>query len=566
MGKFPAGHRGVFGLAFSPDGRTLASAGLGNQIRLWDLATQQETARFAVTLKPITFLAFTPNGKTLVAGDGSNPLIELVDARSGQSIHQLRGVAAPGCFALSPDGRTLATGSQETKVCLWDLATGKPLPSIKATQLMVTAVAISPDSKTLAWSEGDGWGADCPIHLWDLATGKEVARWQGHGNWTETLVFSEDGRTLFTGVRNGFIGRWDVAAGKEIPLPGENRYAISSFSFSPKGRTLAVRTSHQLRFWDMTTGQALGIVPQYQPLTAAAFSPDGQILALGGKDHTVSLWELRSGRCIGRLDPKQKPDPAALGCAPPDPSVLEIVRAVAFSADSKKLACGGWDTIARVWDLETGKEVRRFSWPRQRIEGLAISADATILAAATTIPTEKNHSLRFWDIATGKELPGLSALLDAPLRMDPADQPGRGLRSLPIFSPDGRLVVRIRPERSLPVWELATGKKRFRLRGHEGVISAATFSPDGRLLASAAWDNTIRLWDLDTGKELSKFTGHRGRATCLAFSADGKILVSGGNDTTVLVWDVTRFAHKAKTARNEPGRFRALAKGGSGGN
>jgi WD40 repeat protein len=158
------------------------------------------------------------------------------------------------------------------------------------------------------------------------------------------------------------------------------------------------------------------------------------------------------------------------------------------------------------------------------------------VAALSDARNSPGNQVRFWEAATGNPLPWLSAM-EYPDRLA---WPPR----LPVFSPDGRLAVQLRPASGIPVWELSTGHLLLNLRGHEGPVCAAAFAPDGKTLASAGCDNTIRLWDLLMGREIGKFTGHRGKASALAFAPDGTTLVSGGDDSTIMIWDVSGLVHR----------------------
>jgi RNA polymerase sigma factor (sigma-70 family) len=541
IGRFPAGPQEVCGLAFSADGKTLASAQLDQTIRLRDAATGREKARFSLDLPRVSFLALTPDGQTVVAADGRQGDICLLDLATGRPRQRFRREGYAYSFALSPDGRILAAGGHDGTLPLWDTTTGQALPSLRTEQRFVKAVAFSPDGNRLAWSEGDGGGEHAPIRMWDLRLGREVTRFPGHGYWTESLAFAADGRTLFAGVRDGFIGRWDIATRQLLAAPGANRFRVRAVSLSPDGRAVAARTADHLRFWDLTTGQDLGTFPGCQRQQAVAVSPDWQTLAVGERDHTVSLWDISSRRLIGRLVPKQAPDPDVLGWVPADLEVLEVIGAVAFSTDGTRLAVGGWDTAVRIWDWQAGRVLKQIDWPLQRIAEVAFSPDGKLVAALALTPVsakEADRRVRLWEVATGKELAELSAAMNAPLPHSAADGSRPWVQSAPIFSPDGRLVLRIRAQNTLPVCNANTGKECLHLRGHQAPIITAAFAPDSRTLATASWDNTIRLWDLATGQELGRLVGHRGKANCLAFSKDSKVLVSGGDDTTVLVWSV----------------------------
>jgi RNA polymerase sigma factor (sigma-70 family) len=371
-GQIPAGQGQLLSLAFSQDGKLIASAGIDKTIRLHEVATGRQVSQISVDLPRVSFLALMPDGKSLTAADETNLTTYPIDVDSGRHVRQLERSGYYYGFVLSPDGRTLAAGGQDGAVLLWDAATGNLIRSLTAGQKFVTAVAFSPDGRTLAWSEADPVGASAPIRVWDLVTGKEVCRLRGHGFWTDKLAFSVDGGRIYAGVRGGFIGQWDVATGKEITPPGANRFRVSAVFLSPDGATLAARALDQVHFWDVATGRELSTFPISDRETGAiAFSPNWRILAVGGRENTVCLWDVHSRRLIRRLVPKPTPDqfvekprphPTISGCGLRDPSTREMVGAVAFSADGKQLVAGGWNATIRVWDCEAGVELRRFSW------------------------------------------------------------------------------------------------------------------------------------------------------------------------------------------------------------
>ncbi len=166
-------------------------------------------------------------------------------------------------------------------------------------------------------------------------------------------------------------------------------------------------------------------------------------------------------------------------------------------------------------------------------------------------------------MATGRARPELIVSLNDP--SDKGPEPPRFPRG-PIarpklaFSPDGRMLALSRWQRSIPVWEVATGRQRLLLTGHTDSTACVAFSPDSWILASAGEDKTIRLWDLETGKELRKLTGHRGTANSLTFSADGKTLISASDDTTILFWDVADVTRRGRppVVRLAPGEWETL--------
>jgi WD40 repeat protein len=251
-------------------------------------------------------------------------------------------------------------------------------------------------------------------------------------------------------------------------------------------------------------------------ILCVAFDAAGQRIASGGFDKTIRVWDVATGKQLLLLDGHK-----------------DIVFSVAFSPDGKHLlsASGGnreggkWsegeDHTFRLWDLATGKEVRRFGEPMDWALCGAFSPDGKLIATGTR---NKDPSVRLWDPATGKEVKRLTGH-------------GAGVRSVS-FSPDGKTLASAGYDQSVRLWDVPTGTEKRLLRGHGGWIDRVVFSPDGKTLLTSSRDNTLRWWDAATGTELRSINGHTDHVLCVAFAADGKRAVSCSGDRTVRVWDL----------------------------
>ncbi|KAB8238953.1 YVTN repeat-like/Quino protein amine dehydrogenase [Aspergillus alliaceus] len=399
--------------------------------------------------------------------------------------------------AFSPDGCTLASGSDDNTIKLWDTTTGIERQTLKGHSDWVRSVAFSPDGRTLA-----SGSCDNTIKLWDTTTGTERQTLEGHSGSVYSVAISPDGCTLASGLGDNTIKLWDITTGTEYQTLEGHSGSVYSVAFSPDGCTLASGSGDDtIKLWDITTGT------EYQTLEGSvysvAISPDGCTLASGLGDNTIKLWDITTGTERQTLEGHS-----------------DWVRSVAFSPDRCTLASGSGDNTIRLWDTTTGIECQTLKGHLGLVLSVAFSPDVCTLASGSG-----DNTIKLWDTITGTECQTLKGHSDWVYSV--------------AFSPDGRTLASGSCDNTIKLWDTTTGIECQTLKGHTDWVNSVAFSPNRHILASGSRDNTIKLWDITTGTEHQTLEGHSSSVNSVAFSPDGRTLVSGSHDNTIKLWDTT---------------------------
>jgi WD40 repeat protein len=285
-----AGNSGkVNSVAFSPDGRTIASGSYHGFVQISDVASGKQMSFFHASHSKygwVGSVVFSPDGKTIASG-GSDKFFKLWDAASGKLIATFTGhSSAVGSLAFSPDGRTIASGSWDKSAKLWDAATGKLIADFTGHSEEVVSVTFSPDSKTIA-----SGSRDKSIKLWDTSSGKLTATLTGHS--VNSVAFSPDGKTIASGSWDKSIQLWDVASAKPTATFTGHSDQVRSVAFSPDGKTIASGSNDRsVKLWDAASGKLISTFTGHsEEVVSVALSPDGKTIASGSNDESIKLWD-----------------------------------------------------------------------------------------------------------------------------------------------------------------------------------------------------------------------------------------------------------------------------------
>ena len=315
-------YKSVNCVAFSSDGKWLASASIDRTVKLWNK-------------------------------DGKNILTLLG--------HEDR----VWCVAFSPDAKILATGSCDGTAKLWNVETGKELLSIRGHPTScVLSIAFSPDGKHLA----TGAGEDRTVKIWEVNSGKELFTFSGHENYIKSVAFSPDGKLLATGSRDETVIIWDIKNGKNLFVLRGHEYDVTDLAFSPNGELLASASGDiTVKIWDIKSRKELKtLIGHESGINSVAFSLNGKLLATGSDDKTVKIWDVETWKELLTLR-----------------GHTDNINSVAFSSDGKLLASGSDDKTVKIWNLEKKKELLTMIGHKDNIHCVAFSSDGNLIASGS---------------------------------------------------------------------------------------------------------------------------------------------------------------------------------------
>jgi WD40 repeat protein len=551
-----SGHSGpVVAIAYSSDGKTLASATTEGGVKLWDVATGTESAKLEVA-KNIRAIALSSDGKLVTVTDDGNAILS--DVVSGKALDTLVPYLEDNPFtafldaAFSPNGKLLATGDDNGKVTLFDIASStKTIASFSAHVTRVNAVAFSPDGKILATASDDR-----SVKLWDVtscekSSCKEIAQLVGHTEPVVALAFSPDGKTLASGSRDSSAKIWSVMSHNELRTIRGHTGTINSVAYSPDGNTLATASAdEEIKLWDLRAGSdelatdTVAAVSQNQKLAAMmkdgdlvlwdlehqqriasakglglvfdlAFSPDGKTIAASA-NQGVELFCITSA-------PGQTPTEALHSCHKFETNDL-FTATMAFSPDSSLLVthAGFDDTNIKIWDVASEK--LRTIVQTYAVSSLAVSSDNKVLAVGTY-----GAGVKLFNIETQKEI--VSPFINT------------GNVYAVAFSPDGNILasgntvggVQLRYMERDPITSEIATSRLLSLRGYNEQVTSISFSPDGNTLITGSIEGKVKLWDLASRLDMLTLEDHMTAIKSAYILADGRTLVTASSEK-IRIW------------------------------
>lgn len=584
------GHQnGVTHIAISGDSRKLASVAADEKfVRLWNINTHRHITDIKGKFNAIHSLAYSPDSDIIAAGDFDGT-VKLLSTEKKKQIASLVGhrlapsdITEPGSvltLAFSPDSETLASGSRDTTIRLWNTKTTHHKVTLTGHSGWVTTVVFSSDGKTIAsGATYTHWSSDSSIRLWDAKTGKHL-RTIETPDLVRRLAFSPDNETLASINTNNAIHIWNTNTGelkidftkqrvkskpisvfpdgkKEIYENDDETYtlldvetghqkpflrglnpslsllyspfsrSIEMLTYSPDRKTLAIKDNKSVVLWDIETDSHIATLSGHlKTISSIKFSPNGQFLSTAA-DKTIYLWDTKTG--------KQK------AAYTRDARYQNFTHV--FSPDSELLATPAKDPkMVQLWNTDTGHPQFLLMGHPWEVHSVLFSPDGNNIVSISY-----NNAI-LWDAKTGRR----KASYISPERLS------FSLR----FTPDGSALVGYakamyedKGDNRIWIWNTQTGQQKFILKKHRGNITRTLFTSNGKTLVSGSADGTMRFWDLKTGELITTLKEYD-PASPIAFSPDGQTFASGGENAKVLLWDLSTGKLKTTFTAYNPVRW-----------
>jgi len=541
------GHtRQVRSLAFSGNGNLLASASVDKTARLWNLITGEQIHTFTSN-DTVLSVVFTPDDKQLIT-TGADKQISFWDLKTLTRSKILKGHRkAINALVINKTGTQLISCSDDTTIRIWNLNNYKLQKTLRGHKFGISNLDLHKDGELLV--SAGGW--DKTVKLWDIKS-QNLLHTFNYGASIDAVAFSPDGKYIAAGGGKKVIRIWQIDNKQHIKDLNQ-KYRIENLSFSPVNDILAVAGYNKMiKLWSLQQSTVLKTLRGHgYEVMAAAFSPDGSLLATAGGsaprggtgDYSIKLWDLKTGRNPGRLAGHK-----------------DTVNRLLFNPDSKLLASAGHDTWIKLWDAKNEKHLFSLREKGRNIGAwimaMDFSPDNRWLAA------DNSRKLTIWDLQTQKivdtvdQADWLSSVKFTPDGKQFATGGGSTIKiwrsndrqllktinagaigALELdYSRDGKYLLS--GYYQLALWNPLNGQQILKFPGHQDWIADLHIDAKNRRIISTSADRTIKIWSVDPPKLLQTLSGHTNRIHDSALSADERILVTASVDTTVKLWSV----------------------------
>ena len=507
-------------VAFSPNGKFLATGDIHNKVHLWERQDRKYIKTLTGHRNWVWSIEFSPNGEFLVSTDTGNAIkIWKFNQNDYEAYHTLEDYYS--VWSVSVTNQMLATGNDQGVIVMWNIETGQCLGTLHGHELAVWCVKFSPNGRWLASSSSDK-----TIKIWDYHKQKCLQTLTGHKDFIRSVDFSPDEKLLVSGSDDTTVKVWDLETGKYIYNFSLHNNIVRSVIFNSNGyEIISGSDDGQIRIWNIKTGKPKQTLSQNSMVSSIDIDPKtGQIVA-GYENQSIGLWKENQSLHTWQ-------------------GYTTLAGTVSFSPDDKILASTHDDRVIRLWDIKTGKCIKTLSGHKHIIWQAIFSLDGKLLASGSS-----DKTIKIWNLKTGKCLKTLEA-------------GNNNWIFVVTFTHDDKFIIAAGTDYTVKIWEVATGRLVKILKGHTSLIAGIALNPKMlNILASVSADRTIRVWNIDTGNCIkilpldtsADFSKNIAWIPKVDFSNDGQILAASRTNTKLF-----NTCKDYKFIKELPGRMVAL--------
>ncbi len=523
---------GVFGVAFGPNGRYVATGSGDSTARIWDAMSGSPVTDPLKHDGRVLTVAFSPTGLQIVTAS-EDDTARVWEVATGEQVgnpmrHDLDVTRAE----FSPNGRWIATASEDRTARVWNAVTGESVVEPIKFEGPVKAARFSRDGSRIAIGS-----EDMTAQVWTTLSGQPKSEPFSHGPFPLYWAsFNSDATRIVTGGHDRGARIWDTGTGEEVTeglsLAGRPLLA----QFSPDDKQLMVATDNGVvQRFDAKTGAPVG--DRYSAkggkVANAEYSPDGRSLLVVGTRGAVVL-DAATGKPLFEKEASHTP---------------RVINSGRFNADGSLFITAGDDKVAKVWDSKTGQPKGAAFTHKDGVTDAAFSRDGKFVATCS-----KDRTARYWELATGKAV-------TEPMVHD------RSVNSIDV-SPNGSYLITACDDGTVRVWRASTGQAAAEPLEHKDRVERTRFSADGRLVVSYGRENVAKVWETANWKLVTAPLEHKGQVYSAVFSRDGAFVATASRDETARIWQISLpgdapdwLGHLAETV----GGFRMVAAESGGG-
>ena len=529
-------------VALTPDGRFAVSGSDDQTLRIWEVSTGRCLRTCVGYTSSVASVCLTADGRWAISAAAWDNTLWLWEASTGRRLRTFEGhMGTVLSVALTLDGRFALSGSMDNTLRLWEVATGRCVRILEGHQRYVESVALTPDGRfALSGSH------DKTIRLWELATGQCLRVFEGHTDMVSSVALTLDGRFALSGSEDQTIRLWEMATGQCLHTLRGQIGSVNSVAFTPDGRfALSGSDDNTLRLWELATGQCVRTLTGHTNwVRSVALTADGCFALSGSNDNTLRLWELGSlqNRCCpwSYAHPRpvtvliQEAEKVQLALA----KVRDLLAQGKFQAAASELRKArdveGYERYPEL--LESWRQIGQGgwrsallgAWHTHTFEGHTDWVTAVALSADGRLAVSGGYdkTLRLWEMATGRCIRTFDSYI--------------GNVTSVTLTLDGRFVLSGSSYKALRLWDLTTEDFGRTFEGHTGPgwLTSVALTSDGRFALSGSEDQTLRLWELATGRCLRASKSQTGYVRSIALTPDDRFVLTGNSDKTLQLWEL----------------------------